>query len=553
MDLQYETLLRQSMQQERDIAELKEMLETERAEKSKLFEHNEDNKLLIGKLVKELDVAKKKLTQELMDKKERRDKYEAEMGRLRQEIERRHREIQDVQEQAVDPMDMDILRVKIKKEFETNHSNELEEKQMIISQLKTERDEVRRELEFLNTKHENLKFDSQRNADSTKSKHKEEIQGLTKEIEHLQSQIEMSKDRDLLRQTRRELDESKRRIEEYQKECNEFRRERDALKDQINDLVISNNREIEEERSRKRELVANNDKLKFRIRALEDDFQKQVIENDKKAQSIIKFKTEKQSLNSLINEKEIVIDSQKRQIDELKDQVRDRENELQSHLRKRADFELVEKNRLEKLTSDLENLQKEYRIQEVERANEREKHSEQFNRLEYNHKINTEENRKLRAQNQELEKDLFTRNKELEQKIDEFLSMERDYKKYQDQNRGLLIEKQDLQKLFDNSRLEAKLEKEKNTKAGKAQDLASQAWAREKKDMEMRISKLLKVLENYKSEGTKEQLIEYKKKTNEYKGKVRAANDAITKLGRKLAILGAQEGLEEEYEDQYIQ
>lgn len=553
MDAQYEALVRKSMQQERDIAELTQLLEAERAQKGKLLEHNEDNKNITAKLVKELDVARKKLTEELLDKKERRDKYEAEMGRLRQEIERRHKEIEEVQAQSVDPMDMDILRVKIKKEFETTHSNDLEEKQTIISQLKSERDELRRELEFLNTKHENLKFDTQRTIESNKQKHKDDIQALTKEIESFQSQIELNKDRDMLRQTRRELQEAKRRIEEYQNECNELRRERDTLKDQSNDLIITHNREIEQERTRKREVIASNDKLKFKIRTLEDDFQKQVIENEKKAQSILRFKSEKQSLNSLISEKEVAADISKRQIDDLKDQIRDKENELQSHLRKKADYELIEKTKLEKLQADHENIQKEYRILEVERANEREKHSEQFNRLEYNFKINTEENRKLKSKLQEFEKDLFTRNQELELKTDEFLAIERDYKKYQEQNRQLLIEKQDLQKLYDDTRLESKLEKEKNAKAGKAQDLASQAWVREKKDLEMRIAKLLKTLESYKSEGTKQQLIEYKKKTNEYKGKVRAANEAIAKLGRKLAILGAQDGIEGEYDEQYMQ
>ena len=491
--------------------------------------------------------------EELVDKKERRGKYEAEMARLRQEIDRRHREIEEVQAQSVDPMDMDILRVRIKKEFETSHSMELEEKQIIIGQLKSERDELHRELDFLNIKHENLKLDSQRTIDSNKLKHREELQSLIKENESLQSQIEMSKDRDMLRQARRELDEAKRRIEEYQKDCNELRKERDSLKDQKNDLTINHNRDIEEERTRKRESTSLNDKLKFKIRSLEDDFQKQVIENDKKAQTIIKFKTEKQSLNSLLNEKEMAIESSRRLIGELKDQIRDKENDLQSHLRKRADFELVDKHKLEKLQSDLEILQKEYRIQEVERANEREKHAEQFNRLEYNHKSILEENRKFKSKTNDLEKEVFTINQQYDKKTDEFVVIERQYKKYQDQNRNLLIEKEELKKAYDDSRLEAKLEKENNKKSEKANDMASQAWGREKKDMEKRMAQLLRALESYKSEGTKDQLIEYKKKANEYKHKVRAANEAIVKLGRKLAMLGAAENYEEGYEDeQYV-
>lgn len=409
LDPQYETLMRENMKLERDIAEFKEMLEQERAEKNQILDHNEDNKMLINKLSKELDVAKKKLTEELVDKRERRVKYDAEMDRLRQEIERRQQEIENMQAQAIEPMDMDILKLKTRKEFENSHTMELEERQNIINKIKEERDELKRNLEFLNIKHENLKFDSQREIESNKFKYKEELQVLIKENQKLQSQIEMSKDRDMLRQARRELEEAKRRMEEYQKECNELRKERDALKDSTNDLIISHNRAIEDERSKKREAIAQNDKLKFRIRSLEDDLQKQIIESDKRQSTIVAIKTEKQGLNTQLNEKDLAIETIRRQLNELKDELRDKENDLQSYIRRKADedadFELVEKRRFEKLQTDLDALGKEYRVLEVERANDREKHFEQFNRLEYNYKSRCEENRKLKKKVEELEKD----------------------------------------------------------------------------------------------------------------------------------------------------
>ena len=401
--------MRENMKLERDIAEFKEMLEQERAEKNQILDHNEDNKMLINKLSKELDVAKKKLTEELVDKRERRVKYDAEMDRLRQEIERRQQEIENMQAQAIEPMDMDILKLKTRKEFENSHAMELEERQNIINKIKEERDELKRNLEFLNIKHENLKFDSQREIESNKFKYKEELQVLIKENQKLQSQIEMSKDRDMLRQARRELEEAKRRMEEYQKECNELRKERDALKDSTNDLIISHNRAIEDERSKKREAIAQNDKLKFRIRSLEDDLQKQIIESDKRQSTIVAIKTEKQGLNTQLNEKDLAIETIRRQLNELKDELRDKENDLQSYIRRKADedadFELVEKRRFEKLQTDLDALGKEYRVLEVERANDREKHFEQFNRLEYNYKSRCEENRKLKKKVEELEKD----------------------------------------------------------------------------------------------------------------------------------------------------
>lgn len=129
--------------------------------------------------------------------------------------------------------------------------------------------------------------------------------------------------------------------------------------------------------------------------------------------------------------------------------------------------------------------------------------------------------------------------------------IEREYRKYQDQNRQLLVDNDDLKSKAEEARVELKLLQEKTQKAAKANQMSSDAWAREKKDLETRIVQLLKTLESYKSEGTKDQLIEYKKKTNEYKRKVRAANETIAKLGRKLAILGSEEFAEQYADPQY--
>lgn len=389
IDAQYETLMRENMKLEREISELKEMLEQERSEKAQLFDINEDNKVLISKLGKELEVAKKKLTEELVDKRERKLKYDAEAERLRHEIERRQKEIEAIQTQAVEPVDMDIFRIKTRKEFEAAHALEVEEKQNTINKLIDERNELKRELQFVNTKHDNMKFDFQRDIESNKLKYREELQVVLKENEKLQSQIENSKEKELLRQARRDLEESKRRLEEIHKECNDLRKDRDKLKDEKNDLIINFNRDVEDERSKKREAIAQGDKLKFKIRALEDDLQKHLTEIDKKNQQILKLKSEKQAFSAQINEKDLSIEILKRQMNECRDKIKDKESEIQAYLRRKSneetDFELIEKRRFEKIQSDLDSISKEYRVLEVERNNDREKHLEQFGRLETNY------------------------------------------------------------------------------------------------------------------------------------------------------------------------
>ena len=95
-------------------------------------------------------------------------------------------------------------------------------------------------------------------------------------------------------------------------------------------------------------------------------------------------------------------------MNELRDQIKDKETELQSYLRRKSneetDFELIEKRRFEKIQSDLDSISKEYRVLEVERNSDREKHLEQFGRLEGNYNNRWEENRRLKKKIEELEK-----------------------------------------------------------------------------------------------------------------------------------------------------
>ena len=102
------------------------------------------------------------------------------------------------------------------------------------------------------------------------------------------------------------------------------------------------------------------------------------------------------------------------------------------------------------------------------------------------------------------------------------------------------MDNDELKNKTEEAKVEVKLLEERSQKTSKVQAMSSDAWNREKRDLETRIVKLLKALESYKNEGTKEQLNEYKRKTNEYKKKVRIANETIAKLSQKLAAFGDQ-------------
>ena len=103
------------------------------------------------------------------------------------------------------------------------------------------------------------------------------------------------------------------------------------------EAVISYNHEIEAERAKRRQAVSEVDTMKFKISCLEDDLQKQILDNDKQAKCIDVLNHEKLSIANLMKEKELMIDSLKRQINEKSETIRERDLEIETVIKRKSD------------------------------------------------------------------------------------------------------------------------------------------------------------------------------------------------------------------------
>ena len=145
-----------------------------------------------------------------------------------------------------------------------------------------------------------------------------------------------------MRKLRRDVDEGKRRIQKANQnrisdlhaELIEVRKERDLAKMEKNDLLIKHAKEIEEERTTKRVLQTENDKLKFKAKCLEDDVHKMSLKAEKKTQEAHAELKEKTSLLATLKEKELQVDSMRRHLNQAKEDLRQKEQELESSMRR---------------------------------------------------------------------------------------------------------------------------------------------------------------------------------------------------------------------------
>jgi hypothetical protein len=101
----------------------------------------------------------------------------------------------------------------------------------------------------------------------------------------------------------------------------ELRKERDDQKMEKNDLIIKHAKDIEEERTLRRVLSTENDKLKFRVKCLEDDIHKEQLKAERKSQEAVAESKEKTSYLATLKERELMIDSMRRQLNQAKEDL----------------------------------------------------------------------------------------------------------------------------------------------------------------------------------------------------------------------------------------
>lgn len=143
----------------------------------------------------------------------------------------------------------------------------------------------------------------------------------------------------MIRDLKREVSEYKRKYQESLTEATNLRKERDEIRAQKHDEGLSIKKSAEEERSRLNELQSEIDRLKFKLKCSEEDLQKEVTSFEEKNREIQTFKVDKSSLESMIKEKERLIMTLNRQLNDAKDDLKNKEREFRVTLQKLTDDE----------------------------------------------------------------------------------------------------------------------------------------------------------------------------------------------------------------------
>lgn len=243
------------------------------------------------------------------------------MADLKRAIEVKQRELEQLHQKLALPVDTDILRMKIAKDVESRHRLELETRQGELDRVADQFYEAKRQNEIFKAQIESLKSESEKEMRDLKDKHRQELNELTLENQALLARAEDRRDRDLIRQLRRDVDEHKRRCTDLLGECSDLRKERDLLKLERGELLVKHQRDQEELKNEKRLLQSENERLSFKLQSTEEEKQKLLLKVEKRQSEVSGALTDKANQQTLLREKDSLIESLQKQVSQLKGEL----------------------------------------------------------------------------------------------------------------------------------------------------------------------------------------------------------------------------------------
>jgi len=440
-------------------------------------------------------------------------------------VDSKQTEIEHLTQKMQLPVDQDILRMRIQKDLENKYRFELDSKAMELDKVSESYFETKRLYDISKTQLDSGKLEYEKIISDMRQRHNEELQELVADNHALQLRIEDStKDRDQGRQLRRDVDDAKRRLCEAQQEAIELRKERDQLKIDKNELLIKNAKDVEEERNLRRVLQTENDKLRFQIKCFEDDLSKIQLKCERKTQEVQGVLSEKTSLLTVLKEKEIMIDSIRRQLSQTKEDLHLKEQELDAYVRRAVaedkDKSLIERKEKTRIHKELETLEKNY----VELSHQRKadlsiKQNEIDNLNKVIHQLE-ESKTKTAMQTDSSDAEIRELKKKLVVRVDQHEVLEKEYQKLQEKHREAQNVEFNLSTLKEQQDATVKIQEDQIAKLTQRYQEDEKQWKTDKQELTKQIQDLYIQLDKTKRESST-LVQQYKAKYNDYKMKVK--------------------------------
>jgi chromosome segregation ATPase len=208
----------------------------------------------------------------LVDEKENVEKNAKEdFKRLQDMINKKQREMQEIQSKYLNYVDYDLEQKKIENRLELKYGKEIEDKQRAVDSLNKALNDLIRDHEICKAKLNSIQKDNETNLAIVKDSNKKQVDLLLKEIQDYQEQKLFNDYKDKYNEVRIKRDELERKNELLEKELEECRNELQQAKNRHNDLLITGSKDLEKVRNESSGHKIERDRLLYKNQALEQE------------------------------------------------------------------------------------------------------------------------------------------------------------------------------------------------------------------------------------------------------------------------------------------
>lgn len=185
-----DSILQEKQDLERALLDVRDLLERERDEKMQVDRLYQDQKAECERIKVERSHYQQRLMEEFTNKKDLEAQYEERMADWRRALEAKQRELDQIAQKMVLPIDTDILRMRVTKDIEARFRLEIETKTMELEKMTEAYYETKRQFEIVKTSMENQKYESEKIVQELRDKHKSELSEIYEENHSLQLRVE---------------------------------------------------------------------------------------------------------------------------------------------------------------------------------------------------------------------------------------------------------------------------------------------------------------------------------------------------------------------------
>ena len=176
-----DSILQEKQDLERALLDVRDLLERERDEKMQVDRLYQDQKAECERIKVERSHYQQRLMEEFTNKKDLEAQYEERMADWRRALEAKQRELDQIAQKMVLPIDTDILRMRVTKDIEARFRLEIETKTMELEKMTEAYYETKRQFEIVKTSMENQKYESEKIVQELRDKHKSELTEIYEE------------------------------------------------------------------------------------------------------------------------------------------------------------------------------------------------------------------------------------------------------------------------------------------------------------------------------------------------------------------------------------